>query len=95
VKHKREPLATLDGVGDEYVLNMADLAMILDVDRSTASDLCARGTILGAFQVGRLWRIQARELRKHIDRERLPKNREIYELRETPRAPRRRRRGFS
>lgn len=67
MKWRRELVTCLDDADDQYILNMREVGAILDLSRSTAMDYCARGIILGAFQVGRNWRIRAGELRKHIE----------------------------
>jgi len=88
-KFKRPVIQSLDDVSELYILNMIDVAHILDIDRTTAADLCARGIIAGAFQVGRLWRLEAGRLRAHIEKNRLPHNEQVAALREAAR-PRRR-----
>jgi hypothetical protein len=89
VKYKRPLITCLDDVTDQYLLNPLDIGAILDIDRTTAADLCARGIISGAFQVGRLWRLEAGRLRAHIEKNRLPRNEHIAALREAARTRRR------
>ena len=84
-KFKRKLVTCLDDVGGQYVLNMTETAAILDLDSSTARDYCARGIILGAFQIGRNWRIKADDLRKHMDSVKLPLNEHVHSLRTAPR----------
>lgn len=69
---RRAPVTSLEGLGDEYVLNPKEIGAILDLHPSTVADMCARGIIAGAFRGGNRWRLQAGDLRKHIKRNRVP-----------------------
>ncbi len=80
-KFKRTLVSDVDAVSDQFVLNMADVAAILNVVQSKAGELCATGTIPGAFRVGRLLRIQAGDLRKYINGQKLPLNPHLNALR--------------
>jgi hypothetical protein len=66
VKVIRPVLTSLDGIGDEFVLNMKDVAAVLDISPDTAGELCATDKLPGAFRTGRLWRISAGNLRRHM-----------------------------
>lgn len=91
-KHRRARVTCLDDVTGGYVLNTADVAAILDISATKACELLATGTITGGFRVGRLFRIQAGDLRSHIDGQRLPLRTPLDRLRQTSR---RRSRGAS
>lgn len=61
-------------ISDEYVLNTQEIGAILDLHPTTVADMCSTGRIAGAFRAGNRWRIQARDLREHIKRNRVPWN---------------------
>ena len=66
LRSAKRVIASLDGLGAEFVLTSRDVAAIMHIAPETATELCATGKIRGAFRVGRLWRITARNLRAHM-----------------------------
>lgn len=83
MKHERRLITSLDGQPDEAVLTMDDVAAILRISSSKAGEMCARAQIMGAFRIGNRIRIQAIDLRKKIASEKLPKNIDIFNLRQS------------
>jgi hypothetical protein len=76
----RPSRSTLEGLGDEDILTPNDLAVILKITPHFARRLFYEGKICGAFRVGSLWRICVKDVRAWIESERLPKNKEIFEI---------------
>lgn len=85
VKYKRQIVTCLEGVSDQFILNTNDLSAILNIDQSKAGELLATAEIPGGFRAGRLWRIYAGDLRKHIDSQKLPLNPHVHEMRQRAR----------
>jgi len=79
---RREPLISLDGVGDEFLLTTDDLATIAQISTSLARDLLNTAKIPGAVRFGNRIRIAVKDVRTWIESEKLPKNRFVYDLRE-------------
>ena len=72
-KRQRELITSLDGVGPETVLSTHDMGAILFCDSSVAADLLATGKVPGGFRVGSRLKIQAKDLKRWMDSEKLPK----------------------
>ena len=68
MKQKRPLFTSIEDVDDSMVLNMKDVAAILNISQSSATERCSRGVIPQAFRIGRLLRIQAGDLRRYIAR---------------------------
>lgn len=75
------PISSLDGLGDEHVLTVQDVAAILRMSPVKIYEMLSSGTIEGCFRVGRSVRICVKDVRAWIARERLPHNQNIHNLR--------------
>lgn len=86
----RLPIVALTSdIPDEQLLTTADVASILAVSRVKAAEMLSHGTIVGAVRVGTLLRIPAGKVRAWLEAESLPKNPEIFALRQQLRGRRR------
>jgi hypothetical protein len=54
---------SLDGLGDEYVLTVPELATIFKTSRVKMNEMLTTGKIQGAFRIGRLVRICVKDVR--------------------------------
>ncbi|HEY6486293.1 MAG TPA: helix-turn-helix domain-containing protein [Candidatus Cybelea sp.] len=72
---------TLDGLGGETILTTGDLAAIFKASEVKMREMLATGKIEGGFQVGNRWRIQVKDVKIWMDSQKLPKNKELYDLR--------------
>lgn len=88
MKRTRDLITSLDGVGPEVVLTTHDVGAILHCDSSVAADLLATGRVPGGFRVGSRLKIQAKDLSRWIDSEKLPKNPTAASIRERARRAR-------
>lgn len=79
---KRAVYTTLDGLGDQVVVHVNDLAEIFQINRVKISEMLATGKIPGMFRIGRCIRIQAGDVRAWIDSEKIPQNKFVHEIRE-------------
>jgi len=80
---KREHPTSLDNLGDEYVLTVPELATILKMSRVKMNEMLATGKIEGAFRVGRCVRIQVKDVKIWMESEKLPKNKDLYRIRQS------------
>lgn len=80
MKHSRPLITSLASVPDEEVLIIDDVAAILRISSYAAREHCMSGRIPGAFRIGGRVRIQAVDVRKTIESEKLPKNIDVYNL---------------
>ena len=80
---RRPVVISLDGLGDEFVLTVDDLACILQISHTKAWRMLAEGDITGAFRVGNRIRIRVEDLRAWIKSERLPRNPIVHDIRES------------
>jgi hypothetical protein len=79
MKHER-PLVTVldDTIHDALILNMRDLAAILNIQTGKARELCSTGKIKAAIRTGKQLRISAGAVRAYLKSETLPKGDEDY-----------------
>jgi hypothetical protein len=80
MKDEAPLITSLDGLSAKEVLRMKDVAAILKISVGCATEKCGNGTIPGLFRIGRLPRICAGDLDRHIESEKLPKNLDIFNL---------------
>lgn len=80
---KRAPITSLDGLGDEHILTVPDLAAALQMSRVKMNEMLATGKIEGAIRVGRCVRIMVKDVRAWIEAERLPKNKDLHSIRQS------------
>lgn len=92
---RRPIITTLDGVGDETMLTTHDVGAILHCSSAKASDLLSTGEIPAAVRIGSRLLIAARDLRAHLQAEKLPKGGVVGQLRQQQRDDRRARRQSS